>query len=433
MKTLLLFILRYCLKVLAKLTLWRYRPGIIGITGNVGKTSAKSAVAAVLGADRRLRAAGKSFNNELGLPLTVLGDWESTEGWFFWPKVFLAAILQIGLKNPAYPQILVLEYGVDRPGDMDRLLKIAEPQLGVVTALGEIPVHVEFFAGPEMVRKEKAKLIRALPTTGFAILNADDEVVITMKEETRAHPLTFGFGPASDVRITNLVNHLDKNFIGVSFKLAYGGSVVPVRLRNVFGKSHAYSASVAAAVGLIYGMNLVKIAEALSRYQPPPGRLHFLPGIKETFLIDDTYNASPTAMQEALHVLGNLKAKRKIAVLGDMLELGKYTMSAHEGIGRLIPKSAELLFTVGSRAKFIAESAVKNGFPKKKVMSFMDVGEAGLELQRLMKKGDLILVKGSQAVRMEKIVKEVMAEPQKAPELLVRQNPAWLRKRGLYG
>jgi UDP-N-acetylmuramyl pentapeptide synthase len=433
MRFLFLPILKLLMRWLSELTLVRYEPGIIGITGSVGKTSTKAAMAAVLGSDRRVRAAGKSFNNELGLPLTILGDWESTEGILFWPKVLVSGISQLLAKNPSYPHIVVLEYGVDRPGDMDYLLRIARPQVGVVSALGEIPVHVEFFAGPESVKKEKAKMVGALPVTGFAILNGDEPRVLEMKNETRAHPLTFGFSRGVEMRISGFTNHLDKKFKGVSFKLTYGGTSVPVKIEGVFGKSHAYATAAACAAGLIYGMNLGRMAEALSSYEPVPGRLCLVSGIKDSFIIDDSYNSSPTATHEALRVLGSLKAKRKIAVLGDMLELGKYTMEAHEGIGRLIPKNADILMTLGSRGKFIAERAAKSGFSKKKIMTFMDVGEAGLELQRKMQKGDLILVKGSQSVRMEKIVKEVMAEPQKAEELLVRQSPVWLRKRGLYG
>ncbi len=418
---------------LAELTLIRYEPGVIGITGSVGKTSTKAALAAVLSSDRRVRAAGKSFNNELGLPLTILGNWDSTEGFFFWPKVLVLGLFQLLKKNPSYPQIIVLEYGVDRPGDMDYLVRIARSQVGIVTALSDIPVHVEFFASPEAVGREKAKMVGALPVTGFAILNGDDASVLEMKKETRAHPMTFGFSRGVEMRISGFQNQLDKKFKGVSFKLNYGGTAVPVKIEGVFGRSHAYAAAAACAAGLIYGMNLGKMAEALSSYEPLAGRLRLVPGIKESFVIDDTYNSSPVAAYEALRVLGSLKAKRKIAVLGDMLELGKYTMEAHEEVGKLVSKNADFLITVGNRAKFIAERAVKSGFSKKKIITFLDVNEAGLELQRKMQKGDLILVKGSQSVRMEKIVKEVMLEPQKAEELLVRQSPVWLRKRGLYG
>ncbi len=432
MKNFFIKILAWKLRILAKLTLRRYKPGIIGITGNVGKTSTKAAIVTILGHSRRVRISLKNFNNELGLPLTILGDWDSTGGVFFWFRVIISSVFQLCIKNPSYPEILVLEYGIDRPGDMKYLLNVARPHIGVVTALRDIPVHVEFFSGPEAVAQEKSKLVNSLPATGFSVLNADDIAVLEMKDQSRAHAVTFGFSRGVDVRISNFQNHFDKKFTGVTFKLEYGGSLVPVRLTKVLGKAHAYSAAAAAAVSLIYGINLVKIAEALLSYQPPSGRLRFLDGIKGSVIIDDTYNASPVANHEALESLKSLKAKRKIAVLGDMLELGKYTIEAHEGVGRLVAKSAGILFIVGVRAKFIAESAVRAGFSKKKIFTFMDVHKCGMQLQKEIKKGDLILVKGSQSVRMERVVKEVMAEPARAKDLLVRQSNRWLKRRGLY-
>jgi len=443
MRDLLLKFLAWMLRVLARRTVLRYKPGLVGVTGSVGKTSTKMAIAAVLKSTRRVRASGKSFNNEIGLPLAILGDWESTEGKFFWLKVFVFSLRQLVLRKADYPEIIILEYGVDRPGDMNYLLRIARPHIGVVTALGEIPVHVEFFAGPENIAEEKSKLIAALPATGFAILNADDEAVLDMKEQTRAHPVTYGFQSGPDVRVTNFENKFEKDFQGVSFKLSYAGNIVPVKIHGVFGKTYAYAAAAAAAVGLIYGLNLVRISEALLEFSPPPGRLRLIKGEKETFIIDDTYNASPTAAHEALDVLRSLSAKggsassgkaikRKIAVLGDMLELGKYTLTAHEGIGKVAAKSADILVTLGLKAKFIAERAVKSGMSPKKVFTFTNLEECARALEGMIQKGDLILVKGSQGVRMEKIVLEIMAEPQKAGELLVRQSPAWLKKRGLY-
>jgi len=157
MKTLILKILSLLLRILAKLTLWRYKPGIIGITGNVGKTSTKIAISTILRSDRRVRVSLKSFNNELGLPLAILGDWDSTEGLFFWPRVLIFSLSQLFIKNPSYPELLALEYGVDRPGDMKYLLNIARPHVGVVTALGDIPVHVEFFCRTRGNREGKVK------------------------------------------------------------------------------------------------------------------------------------------------------------------------------------------------------------------------------------------------------------------------------------
>ncbi len=433
MKELILKIIAWKLRFIARLTLVKYKPAVVGVTGNVGKTSAKLAIAAVLSADRSTRASAKNFNNELGLPLNIIGDFESTEGLGVWFRAVWK-----GLKNLVitadYPEVLVLEYGVDRPGDMNYLLSVAKPQIGAVTAVGEIPVHVEFFSGPEGVAKEKSKLVSFLPATGFAILNADDKAVVKMREQTRAHVVTFGFDPKAELHITNFKDRFDPETgeAGISFKLNYGGSFVPVRIEGVFGRTAAYSSAVAAAVGLVFGMNLVKISEALGNYRGPAGRLRAIPALKGGMLIDDTYNASPRAMSAALETLKDIKAKRKIAVLGDMLELGKYTMEAHKEIGKLAAKSADILVTVGVRAKFIAEAATSAKMPKKDIASFESVAEAGAWLAERVKNGDLILVKGSQGVRMEKIVKELMAEPLKAKELLVRQSPVWLAKPGLY-
>lgn len=433
MKKTLLTILKKAIKFLAKLTLKRYNPGIIGITGNIGKTSAKEAVGVVLSRTRRVRASSKSFNNEVGLPLSILGDWNVTEGILFWIRVFVKSTFRLIVVDRKYPEIIVLEYGVDRVGDMKYLLDIARPHIGVFTAMGdETPVHIEFFAGPEVILKEKIKLVSQLPTTGFAVLNADDMKVMTAKEYTRANVITFGFSEKADMRISAFSNYVSDDGGGVTCKLTYGGSVVPIRIEGGLGRAPAYAAAVGAVTGLVFGMNLVKIAEALSNYVSPNGRERIIRGVRHSVIIDDTYNASPTATKEALATLKSLDAKRKIAVLGDMLELGKYTFDEHQAIGRLIPESADLLFTVGIRAKIIAETAEKIGFSKKRIFVFTNIHEAAMQLQQKVSRGDLILIKGSQGVRMERVVKEIMAEPLQAKKLLVRQNRSWLRRPGLY-
>jgi UDP-N-acetylmuramoyl-tripeptide--D-alanyl-D-alanine ligase len=432
MKNFFLSLLKLTVKKLAQFTVSRYKPGIVGITGTVGKTSTKEALKVILGHDRRVRASPKSFNNELGLPLTILGDWTDTSGLFFWGRVIISSIIQLVVKSKSYPEILVLEYGVDRPGDMKYLLDIARPHIGVFMAMGDIPVHVEFFAGPEGILREKVRLVSQLPATGFAVLNADDKVVLETKNQTRAQIVTFGFAESAEMKISNFSQSFDGDTASLRFKLTYGGSFVPIRLDNVLGRGQAYATAAAATIGLIFGMNLVKIAEALRIYEAPAGRLKVISGVKGTTIIDDTYNASPLAMREALETLKSLRAKRKIAVLGDMLEIGKYTLEAHEGVGKAAAKSVDILVTVGLRAKFIAESAMRTGFPKKAVFSFMSVRDANIFLQSRIMKGDLILVKGSQGVRLEKVVKEIMAEPGRAEDLLVRQSGHWLSKLGLY-
>src|SRR3989344_5729539 len=193
MRALKLKFLKWILRTLAIWTVKKYQPGVIGITGSVGKTSTKEAIHTVLRSIRRVRASSGNFNNEIGLPLTVLGDWDKINGELFWLKVIFVAILKL-IFPVKYPEILILEYAADRPGDIRSLLEIAKPQIAAVTAVGDIPVHVEFYSGPDAVAREKAKLVEALSSTGMAILNFDDEAVLDMQERTRAHVMTFGFG-----------------------------------------------------------------------------------------------------------------------------------------------------------------------------------------------------------------------------------------------
>lgn len=428
MKHLLLKILKLILKQLAKLIIWRFQPQVIGITGSAGKTSTKEAIYAVLKKHHRVRKSSGNLNNELGMPLTIIGDWSEEElklvsrdtppgekkikKLFFWLKVILFAKFRfLFQRRSAYPQILILEYAADQPGDIKELLEISRPQMGIITTVGEIPVHVEFFSGPEAVAREKSKLIEHLPANGFAVLNFDNEIVMKMREQTRARVITFGFGDGADLKITNFENRSENDKpVGISFKIEYGGSFVPVVLKNSFGKAQAYAAAISACVGLIFDLNLVEISEALSNnYQPAKGRMNLIAGIKDTYIIDDTYNALPLSMQEALDTLRDLPATRKIAVLGDMLELGKYSIEAHEAIGQLVSGIIEILVTVGPRAKFIAEAAKNSGLAENKILSFDTAAEAGRSVQELMKKGDLVLIKASRAVGLEKIVEEVAA------------------------
>jgi UDP-N-acetylmuramoyl-tripeptide--D-alanyl-D-alanine ligase len=182
---------------------------------------------------------------------------------------------------------------------------------------------------------------------------------------------------------------------------------VPVRLDNVFGKVQSYAAASAACIGLIFGLNLVKISEALKSYQPASGRMKLLPGVKSSLILDDSYNASPLSMHAALETLKGLPAKRRIAVLGDMLEIGRYSMEAHERMGRIAAKAASILVTIGPRAKFIAEGAKEAGLNRRNIFSFETAEDACETVGQLLKKGDLVLLKGSHSMNLEKVVAEV--------------------------
>lgn len=434
-------ILEAILAVLARLTLHRYMPTIIGITGSVGKTSTKEAVFAVVKWKGATRKSESNYNNEIGVPLTILGIPHHGKNIVLWLIAFARVIFRFVFRDSAFPKILVLEMGADRPGDIGYLTRIAPPHIGIITAIGDIPVHVEFFSGPKDVAKEKSKLIKALSTDGTAILNADDEVLADMRAHTNAHTMTFGFDEHATVRISNMALATDYSKDaerdvpeGIAFDLAYKGTTVPVKLPGAFGKPQAYAAAAAASAGIALGMTLLEISKALASYSPPPGRLRLLKGIKQSHILDDSYNSSPHALHAALDTLRDLPSTRKVAVLGDMLELGEYAESAHRAAGDHAARIADVLITVGPRAKFIAEEAMSGGLENRKVLSpdsvysFDTADEVGKVLDPLIRAGDLILIKGSQGIRMEKITEEIMAEPLRAPELLARQSEYWKKK-----
>ena len=448
-------ILQKILGVLARATIRKYQPMIIAVTGSVGKTSTRMAIFAMLKNKFSVRTAEKNYNNEIGVALAILGIPHGGRNVLKWAGAIARAATRVIIRHPDYPGILVLEYGVDRPGDMDYLLSLAVPDIAVVTAMGDVPAHVEFFENPEEVVREKAKLVSALKHEGFAILNHDDYAVYDMKGRTKAHVLTYGQEEHAEIRIVNYELRTGKDAelgdipAGISFKVDYKGSVVPVRLNDTFGMPQVYAAAAAAAVGIALkmnpvrskiaeasadlfsanrasnGMNLVDISGALHGYVPPPGRMRGVKGNKHSFILDDTYNASPEAMRAALDTLNQLPAKRKIAVLGDMLEIGKYTEIAHRSIGDKAAQFVDVLVTVGARAKFIADEAMARGLNRTKIFTFDDARTAGRALDPMIQAGDLILIKGSQGMRMERVVEEIMAHPEQADRLLVRQEKYW--------
>lgn len=407
--------------------LWRYRPAIIGITGSVGKTSTKEAVFMALKTKFRARRNQKNYNNEIGVPLTILGEETGGQSFWRWFRVFFVSVFRI-IYTSKYPRVLILEMGADRIGDISYLVGFVRCCVGVVTAVGDIPVHVEFFQSADQVAREKATLVRSLTPSDWAVFNFDDERVRAMAGKTRAKVFSYGFGENNHLRATNLEERLDDlSDVLLSFKVDYRGNNVPIRLKGVLGSHQLYPVLAAIAVGLIFKMNLVEIAQALKNYQPPAGRVRLLKGIKDSWIIDDTYNASPSATISALEVLSKTNG-RKIAVLGDMLELGAFSEEAHRQVGAKAALVADWLLAVGDKSIFIADQVQKSGLPKEKILHFEDSQEAARVLQNLICPGDVVLVKGSQSIRMEKIVKEVMAEPQLADKLLVRQEKEWLKK-----
>jgi len=426
-------IIQLKLKILAQLILRKYQPVVIGITGSIGKTSAKEAISQVLKEKLNVRLSFKNYNNEIGLPLTVIGATSPGRNLWGWLKVFCRALSLLLVKDSAYPAVLVLEMGIDRPGDLAYLLSIAPVDVGLVTAVSYS--HLEYFGSVVNIKKEKQVLIERLKSQGLAILNNDNEGTREMIKSSPARVLTYGLQPGANLQAQDIVYNFSKGkyeLNGLNFKLNYNGSIVPVVMPDVMSETAIYAALAAAAVGLYFEMNLVEIARGLRDFTLPPGRMNLLPGIKHAFIIDDTYNSSPEAALSALETLRQVKidpGAEKYAVLGDMLEIGHYTEEGHRLVGRQVALNGiQHLIAVGEKARDFIVGAKEAGLDDDYIFYFDRPEEAGRFLQHRIKEDDVLLVKGSQGVRLEKVVKELMAEPDQAAELLVRQGKEWLDK-----
>src|SRR3990167_8432059 len=419
----------------ARAVLRKYKPKIVAVTGSVGKTSTKDAIYSVLSKSARVRKSEKSFNSEIGLPLSILGAPNAWNNPFRWLQNIIDGVFML-VFNAQYPEWLVLEVGADRPGDIRSLAKWLPVDIAVITLLPEMPVHVEFFDSPEAVIEEKASIIDAIKPGGVLALFADDPRTLGLQHRLPAPDariITFGFGEGADVRGEHVALLREEGSetwpIGMTATITADGVTVPLEVAGAVGPHAFLPALVAAAVGRALNKHLGDIVGALESYDPPPGRMRLVSGIKGTLIVDDTYNASPAATVAALDTLAMIAPKgRKIFAIGDMLELGRHSVEEHRKVGAHAAKTADFLVTVGFRARDIAAAALDNGMPEKNILQFEDSGKAGRELQNLLAEGDCVLVKGSQSVRMERVVEELMQEPEQAERLLVRQDAEWKRR-----
>lgn len=417
-------ILQLKLKILAKLIIWRQKPKVVAISGSVGKTSAKNAICQVLKTKYRVSGGLKNYNNEIGLPLSIIGSLSPNKNIFAWILVFIKATKLILFKSNKYPEILVLEMGIDRPGDMDYLCRIAKPDVGVITVIGHS--HIEYFGSVNKIKEEKQKLIKYLPASGLAVLNCDDELACSMSSLSRSKVLKYGFSSEAELKAQDLIYNLERgnyDLSGLNFKFNFNGSIVPVVMDNVITKSAVYSALSAALVGLHFGLNLIDIAASLRNYSLPPGRMNVLSGINHSFIIDDSYNSSPESCKLALEVFEKIKIdsnSKKYVILGDILELGGISEEIHRNIGKIVSNmKIDYLLVVGKSSKYISNEVNKKGFAKKNIFSFESSSQAGLFLKDRINPGDVMLFKGSRGMKMEDAIISVMNEPERKNELLV--------------
>jgi len=418
----------------ARRAIEQHKPTIVAVTGSYGKTSTKEAIATALGVKYRVRTSQKNFNNEIGVPLTILGEsspGRSLVGWL--------SLLWRTRSVKEMPEVLVLEFGADRPGDIQALCELAPPTIGVVTGISS--VHAEFFADMDALINGKAALLRALPPDGLAVINTDDPKTADMLEGVMAPVRRYGASDRADVRATSIAlsTRLDDDFnVGETFAVttataeAGGHPVGELRLQDAIGYAPILSCIAALTVGDHLNVSMSDAIVALNKQvHALPGRLRPLAGIKGSLIIDDSYNAAPAAIAHGLEVLKQFtpgeRGDRRIAALGQMAELGTYDEQEHRFIGMQVAQCADLFIAVGERMAPAIDAAQEAGMDPQYVVSFATSEEAGRYLDAHIQEGDVVYVKGSQSARMEKVVKDVMAEPERASELLVRQEAKWMR------
>ncbi len=414
---------------MAVAVLRRHRPRIVGITGSMGKTTAKDALVEILSAQYpgRVRGNFKNFNNELGLPLTIIGV-RNAPGKNPWRYFLLILRFCWTMVFPRYPKILVLEMGIDRKGDMNYLTSFIRPDVAVVTAVSA--VHSQYLGDVRQIAVEKGKLVAALEDGGTAVLNFDDPRVVKMSSRTKAKIIGYSLKGANcraDVCASDIRLSLHE---GISLKINYRGRSVPLRLPHVVAEQLLGSILAATSAALTQGMNLVEITAALRDFTPAPGRMRVLPGKCKATIIDDTYNAPAAAVKEALRTLKSLKAHRKVVILGDILELGKEEEKIHRSLaGEVIEVSPAAVVTVGRRMRFLHEELLKKGFERKNSLHCDDPAQAGEIVGKFLAAGDLVLVKGSQGMRMEKTVEKLVdLSSAEIARLLPRQDDSWKRR-----
>lgn len=418
------------LRKAAKRQLTQFSPIIVAVTGSVGKTSTKNAIAIALEAKYSVRKAEKNYNNEIGVPLAILG--ESSPGKDAWEWVKL---LKRARKATSFPKYLVLEFGADKPGDIAALCQLAEPAVGVITAVS--PVHAANYPNFAALAEEKATLGDHVPEHGLVVINTDDPTVALMTDRFSAPVVTYGLRDAnvtaSDIRIETRIDDSfdpDEVFAITRATVHANGEVAELALKNCLGTMPVSASLAAIAVARHAKIPVIRAVEALNaQFEPAPGRMRPVPGIKGSLILDDTYNAAPASVMAALDTLAafeTVEHKRKIVVLGTMAELGQYSEAEHRNIGRKVAEVADMFIAVGPDMKFAADEAERAGLDADAIEWLTDSVEAGRYLDCVIKKGDIVLIKGSQSARMERAVKDIMADPLRAKDFLCRQDGNWL-------
>jgi UDP-N-acetylmuramoyl-tripeptide--D-alanyl-D-alanine ligase len=365
------------LAALQRIATWareKWAGDVVAVTGSAGKTSTKDVVAALLSVRITVGKTEGNFNNQVGLPLSIL-------------------------RLPAAAEVAVLEIGMNHAGEIRELARIARPRIAVVTNVGY--AHIEFFESIDDIAAAKRELIEALPPDGIAVLNADDARALRFREAHPGKTITFGIDQSADVRATD-VEHFDG---GVRFRI--GGVAFETRLP---GRHGILNILAGVAVAGLYGIAPERLIDAVARLAPGKMRGERLTyhGI---FILNDCYNSNPDAARSMIDALRDTPARRRIAVLGEMLELGRWSESLHRDVGRhAAEQGISALVGIRGAAQSMVDAAIEAGLSKDAAFFFDDPAEAGAALRRIAREGDVVLFKGSRGARVEQALERFMAD-----------------------
>jgi UDP-N-acetylmuramoyl-tripeptide--D-alanyl-D-alanine ligase len=350
-------------------------PRVVAVTGSTGKTGTKDFIASVLSRRFEVHATPGNLNNHIGLPLTILGMGGSEE-------------------------ICVTEMGANHKKEIARLCEIARPDIGIITNIG--PVHLEFLGTPRGVAAAKAELVEALPPAGTALIPADDEFAEFLKERTKARIVTYGFSEGADRRVTDVAR---RDGVGYRFKIGELTLEVPR-----YGKHHVMNAAAAAVVGSILGVSPADIASGIAEARMGEGRglVFDLGGI---VFVDDSYNSNPASLRAAVEAFLEMPVGgKRWLVLGDMLELGVSSAELHREAGVFCGRAkVDGIFTIGTETVELSRAAAEQRKSPDHITHFLDVDTLAGYLAELLSPGDAVLLKGSRAMHMEKVLEALEA------------------------
>jgi UDP-N-acetylmuramoyl-tripeptide--D-alanyl-D-alanine ligase len=368
------------LQELARKVLQEYPVKVIGITGSIGKTTTKEFTSCLLSQDFKVLKSEGNLNNHLGVPLSLL-------------------------KLEDDHDVAVLEMAMSSPGEIQSLTQIAPPDIAVITNVN--PVHLQFFKNIDEIALAKKEILDGMKKDGTAVLNGDDELVMKIAKHWKGKTLLFGLSEECDVRARNIRKN---EWDGIAFELIYGKKQVEIRLPFYYERI-LYNFLASAAVSSALSVPLDSLRAGAQALKPLPMRGVLLRLRKNIHLIDDSYNSNPVALESALKGLAELPAKRRIAVLGDMLELGEREAEFHTEAGKQVAQSGwNILVAAGPLSSHMVDGALSAGMRKEQTFHFENSAAAAGKIRSLIQKGDLILIKGSRGMMMEKVVEQLREE-----------------------